>query len=160
MDDGFSSEEENEDCRLFVCVCVFASCCRSGEIEKIGSMMMEGEESDEKPTNCEDAEHDKEDDTTELRVFRVVIHLRSFKASMMLPRRSVNAYVRLLLPSQIVQLAVASSQASSKLTTPLRTHPPVPVDRGTEVNIPNGYSLSLSLSLSVSDSLTLGTFQT
>ncbi|CAK9198812.1 unnamed protein product [Sphagnum troendelagicum] len=123
-------------------------------------MMMEGEESDEKPTNCEDAEHDKEDDTTELRVFRVVIHLRSFKASMMLPRRSVNAYVRLLLPSQIVQLAVASSQASSKLTTPLRTHPPVPVDRGTEVNIPNGYSLSLSLSLSVSDSLTLGTFQT
>jgi len=102
-------------------------------------MMMEGEESDEKPTNCEDAEHDKEDDTMELRVFRVVIHLRSFKASMLLPRRSVNAYVRLLLPSQIVQLAVASSQASSKLTTPLRTHPPVPVDRGTEVNIPNGW---------------------
>jgi hypothetical protein len=121
-------------------------------------MMMEGEESDETPTNCEDAEHDKEDDTTELRVFRVVIHLRSFKASMMLPRRSVNAYVRLLLPSQIVQLAVASSQASSKLTTPLRTHPPVPVDRGSEVNIPNGYSLSLSLS--VSNSLTLGIFQT
>jgi hypothetical protein len=110
-------------------------------------MMMEGEESDEKPTNCEDAEHDKEDDTMELRVFRVVIHLRSFKASMLLPRRSVNAYVRLLLPSQIVQLAVASSQASSKLTTPLRTHPPVPVDRGTEVNIPNGYFLSLSPSL-------------
>jgi hypothetical protein len=121
-------------------------------------MMMEGEESDEKPTHWEDAEHDKEDDTTELRVFRVVIRLRSFKASMMLPRRSVNAYFRLLLPSQIVQLAVASSQASSKLTTPLRTHPPVPVDRGTEVNIPNGYSFSLSLS--VSNSLTLGIFQT
>ncbi len=35
---GFLQKEKNEDCRLCVCVCVFfASCYRSGEIEKLAA---------------------------------------------------------------------------------------------------------------------------
>jgi len=66
-------------------------------------------------------------------VFRVVIHLRSFKANMMLPRKSMNAYVHLLQPSQIVQLNVESSQVSTKFTTFFHTHVPIPVNENTNV---------------------------
>jgi hypothetical protein len=45
----------------------------------------------------------------------------------------MNAYVHLLQPSQIVQLAMESIQALSKLTTPLCTHTPILANQGTDI---------------------------
>ncbi|BBN08012.1 centrosomal protein CEP120 [Marchantia polymorpha subsp. ruderalis] len=77
----------------------------------------------------------------ELRHFRIGIDVRSFKANLRLQMRAVNVYVRVLMPQQLVNLGLASPLTGnvSKLTTPHRTHPPVAVQRGTEVTIPNGY---------------------
>lgn len=74
----------------------------------------------------------------EVHVFCVSIDVRSFKANMHLPMRSANVFLRVMLPPEIVRLAVESCNTSSKVTAPLRTHPPVLVSRGTEVNISNG----------------------
>jgi hypothetical protein len=52
---------------------------------------------------------------------------------MMLPRKSMNAYVHLLQHSQIVQLNVESNQVSIKFTTPLHTHVLVLVNQDTNV---------------------------
>lgn len=73
----------------------------------------------------------------EARLFCISINVCSFKATQHLPMRSVNLFVRVVLP-EVVRAAVEASDLPSKLTASLRTHPPVLVERGTEVNISNG----------------------
>lgn len=73
----------------------------------------------------------------EARLFCISINVCSFKATQHLPMRSVNLFVRVVLP-EIVRAAVGASELPSKITASLRTHPPVLVERGTEVNISNG----------------------
>lgn len=76
----------------------------------------------------------------EVRVFRVSVDVRSFRAGGRLPSRAVNVFVRVVLPQSIVKLAMASpySANAAKLTAPLRSHPPVLVAKNSEVMIPNG----------------------
>lgn len=78
------------------------------------------------------------DRNSEARLFCISVDVRSFKANMHLPMRSANVFVRVALPPEIVRVAVESCAMSSKVTAPLRTHPPVLVSRGTEVSISNG----------------------
>jgi len=73
----------------------------------------------------------------EARLFCISMNICSFKATHHLPMRSVNLFVRVVLP-EIVRAAVEASDLPSKITASLRTHPPVLVERGTEVNISNG----------------------
>lgn len=73
----------------------------------------------------------------EARLFCISINVCSFKATQHLPMRSVNLFVRVVLP-EIVRAAVEACDLPSKITASLRTHPPVLVERGTEVNISNG----------------------
>lgn len=79
----------------------------------------------------------------EARLFCISINVCSFKATQHLPMRSVNLFVRIVLP-EIVRAVVEASDLPSKITASLRTHPPVLVERGTEINIPNGYAHSRS----------------
>ncbi|KAL2628806.1 hypothetical protein R1flu_013492 [Riccia fluitans] len=77
----------------------------------------------------------------DMRYFRIGIDVRSFKANLRLQMRAVNVYVRVLMPQQLVNLEIAARVPGgvSKLTIPHRTHPPVAIQRGMEVTIPNGY---------------------
>ncbi|XP_073396209.1 uncharacterized protein [Physcomitrium patens] len=72
-------------------------------------------------------------------LFCIGINVRSFKAAQHLPLRSVNAFVRVFLPPEIVRPALEVCKLPSRVTAPLRTHPPVFVERGTEVTFTNGY---------------------
>jgi len=73
------------------------------------------------------------------RLFSISIDVRSFKANLHLPIASANVIVRVVLPPELVRLATSSCNASATVMTPLLTHPPIQVNKGTEVIIPNGY---------------------
>ena len=107
--------------------------------------MMRGWSSHDGTSSGSEAGEDNDEDeawvdlkSKEIHVFCVSVDVRSFKANMHLPMRSANVFLRVMLPPEIVRLAVESCNTSSKVTAPLRTHPPVLVNRGTEVNISNG----------------------
>ncbi|KAL2613406.1 hypothetical protein R1flu_025098 [Riccia fluitans] len=85
----------------------------------------------------------------DMRHFRIGINVRSFKANLRLQMRAVNLYVRILMPQQLVNLGIAARVPGSvsKLTLPHQTHPPVAIQRGMEVTIPNGSIFQLEFSL-------------
>ena len=76
----------------------------------------------------------------EVRMFRLSVDVRSFKAGLRLPMKAINACVRVFLPPQIVKLALSTpnSANAAKLTAPIRTHPPVIIQKGSEVALSNG----------------------
>ncbi|MCO5608663.1 hypothetical protein L7F22_062877 [Adiantum nelumboides] len=87
----------------------------------------------------------------DVRMFRLSVDVRNFKAGLRLPMKAINACVRVVLPPEIVRLAMATpnSANAAKLTAPLRTHPPVMAQKGSEVTLSNGF-VSLELPASVS----------
>ncbi|KAH9537817.1 hypothetical protein CY35_16G071600, partial [Sphagnum magellanicum] len=92
------------------------------------------------------------------RLFSISIDVRSFKANLHLPIASANVIVRVVLPPELVRLATSSCNASATVMTPLLTHPPIQVNKGTEVIIPNGY-LALELPVSAHSMATMLTQQ-
>lgn len=72
-------------------------------------------------------------------LFSISIDVRSFKANLHLPIASANVIVRVVLPPELVRLATSSCNASATIMTPHLTHPPIQINKGTEVIIPNGY---------------------
>ncbi|KAI5058018.1 hypothetical protein GOP47_0026188, partial [Adiantum capillus-veneris] len=76
----------------------------------------------------------------DVRMFRLIVDVRSFKARLRLPMKAINACVCVVVPPEIVKLAMATpnSANAAKLTAPLRTHPPVMAQKGSEVTLSNG----------------------
>ncbi|CAK9264273.1 unnamed protein product [Sphagnum jensenii] len=91
-------------------------------------------------------------------LFSISIDVRSFKANLHLPIASANVIVRVVLPPELVRLATSSCNASATIMTPHLTHPPIQINKGTEVIIPNGY-LALELPTSAHSMATMLTQQ-